>query len=58
MPTDKGLVLKVIPMRAGCNANGDILGGWVMAQVSMAGTVIPARYTNTGQLTFTGALRS
>ena len=45
LPTDKGLVLKVIPKRTGCNANGDLLGGWVMAQVTMAGTVIPARYT-------------
>ncbi|MDH5205959.1 MAG: acyl-CoA thioesterase, partial [Hylemonella sp.] len=27
-----------------CNANGDIFGGWVMAQVDLAGSVIPARY--------------
>ena len=33
LPTDKELVLKVIPMPADCNANGDIFGGWVMAQV-------------------------
>ncbi len=45
LPTDKELVLKVIPMPADCNANGDIFGGWVMAQVDMAGSVIPARYT-------------
>jgi acyl-CoA thioesterase YciA len=43
MPTDKELVLKVIPMPADSNANGDIFGGWVMAQVDMAGSVIPAR---------------
>ena len=45
LPTDKELVLKVIPMPGDCNANGDIFGGWVMAQVDLAGSVIPARYT-------------
>jgi acyl-CoA thioesterase YciA len=39
------LILKVIPMPADCNANGDIFGGWVMAQVDLAGSVLPARYT-------------
>jgi acyl-CoA thioesterase YciA len=45
LPTDEELVMKVIPMPADCNANGDIFGGWVMAQVDLAGSVIPARYT-------------
>jgi acyl-CoA thioesterase YciA len=45
LPTDKELVLKVIPMPADVNANGDVFGGWVMAQVDLAGSVIPARYT-------------
>jgi acyl-CoA thioesterase YciA len=45
LPIDKELVLKVIPMPGDCNANGDIFGGWVMAQVDLAGSVIPARYT-------------
>jgi acyl-CoA thioesterase YciA len=45
LPTDKELVLKVIPMPADCNANGDIFGGWVMAHVDLAGAVLPARYT-------------
>ena len=45
LPLDKELVLKVIPMPADCNANGDIFGGWVMAQVDLAGSVVPARYT-------------
>jgi acyl-CoA thioesterase YciA len=44
MPSDKELVLKVIPMPADTNGNGDIFGGWVMAQVDLAGSVIPARY--------------
>ncbi|MFC5520532.1 acyl-CoA thioesterase [Polaromonas jejuensis] len=46
LPTDKELVLKVIPMPGDCNANGDIFGGWVMAQVDLAGSVLPARYAN------------
>lgn len=45
LPTDQELVLKVIPMPGDCNANGDIFGGWVMAQVDLAGSVQPARYT-------------
>jgi len=45
LPTDQELVLKVIPTPGDCNANGDIFGGWVMAQVDMAGSVQPARYT-------------
>lgn len=44
LPTDMELVLKVIPMPADCNAGGDIFGGWVMAQVDLAASVIPARY--------------
>jgi acyl-CoA thioesterase YciA len=45
LPVDQELVLKVIPLPGDCNANGDIFGGWVMAQVDLAGSVIPARYT-------------
>ncbi|MDR2154783.1 MAG: acyl-CoA thioesterase [Burkholderiaceae bacterium] len=36
--------MKVIPQPADANSNGDIFGGWVMAQVDMAGAVLPARY--------------
>ena len=43
-PCEHELVLKVIPMPADSNANGDIFGGWVMAQVDLAGSVLPARY--------------
>ena len=43
LPTDKELVLKVIPMPGDCNSNGDIFGGWVMSQVDLAGSVLPAR---------------
>lgn len=51
LPTDRELVLKVIPMPADCNANGDIFGGWVMAQVDLAGAVLPARITRGRQAT-------
>ena len=45
-PDDAELVLRVIPMPADVNANGDIFGGWVMAQVDLAGSVLPARILN------------
>jgi acyl-CoA hydrolase len=48
LPKDKELVLKVIPMPADSNANGDIFGGWVMAQVDLAGAVLPARRAQGG----------
>jgi acyl-CoA thioesterase YciA len=43
LPTDMELVLRVMPMPADANANGDIFGGWIMAQVDLAGSVLPAR---------------
>lgn len=43
LPTDKTLVLRVIPLPRDVNANGDVFGGWVMAQVDLAGAVLPAR---------------
>ena len=44
LPEGRELVLKVIPMPADTNGNGDIFGGWVMAQVDLAGAVLPARH--------------
>lgn len=44
LPRDHELVMKVTPMPADANANGDIFGGWVMAQVDIAGSILPARY--------------
>jgi len=37
------LVLRVLPMPSDANANGDIFGGWIMAQVDLAGSVLPHR---------------
>ncbi len=45
VPTERELVLRVIPMPGDANANGDIFGGWIMAQVDLAGSVLPARIT-------------
>jgi acyl-CoA thioesterase YciA len=40
---DLELVMRVMPMPADANANGDIFGGWIMAQADLAGAVLPAR---------------
>lgn len=42
-PGQRELVLRVMPMPADANANGDIFGGWIMAQVDIAGSILPAR---------------
>jgi acyl-CoA thioesterase YciA len=39
LPTDRIPTMRVIPMPADTNANGTIFGGWVMAQVDLAGSV-------------------
>jgi len=36
-------VLRVVPMPADANQHGDIFGGWIMAQVDVAGGVLAAR---------------
>jgi len=44
LPNGAGeLVLRVMPLPADVNPNGDIFGGWIMAQVDMAGAVLPSR---------------
>ena len=43
LPSDRELVMRVMPMPADANGNGDIFGGWIMAQVDLAGSVLPAR---------------
>jgi acyl-CoA thioesterase YciA len=43
VPEDAELVMRVMPMPADANANGDIFGGWIMAQVDVAGAVLPYR---------------
>lgn len=43
LPADMELVMRVMPMPADANPNGDIFGGWIMAQADLAGAVLPAR---------------
>ena len=43
LPGDRQLVMRVMPMPSDANGNGDIFGGWIMAQVDVAGAVLPAR---------------
>lgn len=37
LPEDKQPALRVVPMPADANQNGDIFGGWIMSQVDIAG---------------------
>ena len=46
---DRQPVLRVIPMPADLNPAGDVFGGWIMAQVDLAGA-IPARYLSRGRV--------
>jgi len=41
--SQRELVLRVMPMPADANHNGDVFGGWIMAQVDIAASVLPAR---------------
>lgn len=41
LPEGMELVMRVIPMPSDANPNGDIFGGWIMAQVDLAGSVQP-----------------
>ena len=36
--------LRAAPMPSDCNANGDIFGGWVLAQMDIAGGVAASRF--------------
>ncbi|MFT3847879.1 MAG: acyl-CoA thioesterase [Propionivibrio sp.] len=36
---DKQPTLRVMPMPADVNANGDVFGGWIMSQVNVAGAI-------------------
>jgi acyl-CoA thioesterase YciA len=49
LPTNKEVALRVIPMPADANANGDIFGGWIMSQVDLAGS-IPAHRRARGRI--------
>ena len=44
LPEGREPVLRVVPMPADANQHGDIFGGWIMAQVDIAGGVLAARH--------------
>ncbi|HEX6002812.1 MAG TPA: acyl-CoA thioesterase [Burkholderiales bacterium] len=43
LPAGKEATLRVVPMPADANHAGDIFGGWIMAQVDIAGSIPAAR---------------
>ncbi len=49
LPVGKIPTLRTVPMPANTNASGDIFGGWIMAQVDIAGS-IPATLTARGRV--------
>jgi acyl-CoA thioesterase YciA len=44
LPEHRAPVLRVVPMPADDNQHGDIFGGWIMAQVDVAGGVVASRH--------------
>jgi acyl-CoA thioesterase YciA len=44
LPEGREPVLRVVPMPGDANQHGDIFGGWIMAQVDIAGGVLAARH--------------
>lgn len=47
---DRQPILRVVPMPADVNPQGDVFGGWIMAQVDVAGA-IPAMHRARGRVT-------
>jgi len=43
LPEGKLPALRVMPMPADANQNGDIFGGWIMSQVDIAGGAVASR---------------
>ena len=43
LPAGKEPALRVVPMPSDANFNGDIFGGWIMAQVDIAGSIPAVR---------------
>ncbi|MDH4188759.1 MAG: acyl-CoA thioesterase [Betaproteobacteria bacterium] len=43
LPEGKQLALRIMPMPADENENGDIFGGWIMSQVDIAGATLARR---------------
>ena len=43
LPENRIPSLRVVPMPADANHNGDIFGGWIMSQVDIAGGIVAGR---------------
>jgi acyl-CoA thioesterase YciA len=43
LPVGNEPVLRLVPMPADANQHGDIFGGWIMAQVDIAGAIAAVR---------------
>ncbi len=43
LPEGEAPALRVVPMPADSNQNGDIFGGWIMSQVDVAGGIVAGR---------------
>jgi acyl-CoA thioesterase YciA len=46
LPAHRTPVLKVLPMPADANMHGDVFGGWIMAQVDIAGSIPAVKRSN------------
>ncbi|WP_034299879.1 acyl-CoA thioesterase [Herbaspirillum sp. RV1423] len=46
LPTGKSPHLRVMPMPADANVYGDVFGGWIMAQVDIAGSLPATKRAN------------
>jgi acyl-CoA thioesterase YciA len=46
LPHERHLAIRVMATPADTNSAGDIFGGWLMAQVDIAGSIIARRHAN------------
>ncbi len=46
LPIDKQPALRVMPLPSDANIHGDVFGGWIMAQVDIAGALPAVRRSN------------
>lgn len=46
LPSDQQPVLRMMPMPSDANLHGDVFGGWIMAQVDIAGSIPAVRRAN------------
>ena len=49
LPITGEWVMKTIAMPADTNANGDIVGGWVLSQMDLGGGIVAKAHSSTGR---------